>query len=270
MQSNDPKLGLLSNQQNSKYTNSQQEEGIFELQDFGDDLDQFAIDDARVQNKNVVLTNLNQEPIPMLKSSQSSNLRSGQSQQINQQNQLQQSTQSMQQVPQNQIQNSHQQFNQIQHHTLSAIQIVSDNSNQNSQVKIQDVNANNQMQTTCIFCLIPQMIPKNKNAFICYNCKQINKLVFAYFICGTCRITVMYQQGISNLINCTNCFTMNYVQQPNLPNTYQQSTFQNVQIQSSINQSQIINNQQQVSGSQQQQQQNQVSELEAEFKELTN
>ncbi|CAD8043394.1 unnamed protein product [Paramecium primaurelia] len=269
MQSNNPKLGLISNQSNQKYTDTQQENDVFELQDFGDDSDQIQFDDTICQNKAIVLANLDQEPITMV----TSNNRSNQSQQVNQKSQFQASYPIQQQVPQYQMQNSNNQSNQNCFGTFSKEEREQSNSNQISQIQNENVNTTNQIQSTCMFCQIPQMIPKNKNVFICYNCKQINKLIFAYFICGTCSLTVMYQQGISNLINCTNCMSINYVQQPNLPNTFLQAKFSTIQIQYSVNQTQTIStisNQQQGQGIQQQQQRNQVSDLEAEFKELTN
>ncbi|CAD8136224.1 unnamed protein product [Paramecium pentaurelia] len=269
MQSNNPKLGLISNQSNQKYTDTQQENDVFELQDFGDDSDQIQFDDTICQNKAIVLANLDQEPITMV----TSNNRSNQSQQVNQKSQFQASYPIKQQVPQYQMQNSNNQTNQNCFGTFSKEEREQSNSNQISQIQNENVNTTNQTQSTCMFCQIPQMIPKNKNVFICYNCKQINKLIFAYFICGTCRLTVMYQQGISNLINCTNCMSINYVQQPNLPNTFSQVKFPTIQVQYLVNQTQTIStisNQQQGQGIQQQQQRNQVSDLEAEFKELTN
>ncbi|CAD8136228.1 unnamed protein product [Paramecium pentaurelia] len=274
MQSNNPKLGLISNQSNQKYTDTQQENDVFELQDFGDDSDQIQFDDTICQNKAIVLANLDQEPITMV----TSNNRSNQSQQVNQKSQFQASYPIKQQVPQVFIIWLYVYSIKCKILIIKQIKIVlglflKKKENKVIPIKFLKFKMKIQTQSTCMFCQIPQMIPKNKNVFICYNCKQINKLIFAYFICGTCRLTVMYQQGISNLINCTNCMSINYVQQPNLPNTFSQVKFPTIQVQYLVNQTQTIStisNQQQGQGIQQQQQRNQVSDLEAEFKELTN
>ncbi|CAD8149138.1 unnamed protein product [Paramecium pentaurelia] len=219
----------------SNQSDSKQQNCLFEFEDFGIDQDQIYLDDAKIQTNTENLNNLHQEPITMLKSNQNSKLQTGQK-------------------------------SYVKYSQLISFTLTSDYSCR--------IIKGNQMQSTCMFCLTLQLIPKNKCVFMCYNCKQINKLIYAYFICGTCRKTVIYQQGISNLINCTNCLTINYIQQQNLPNTFLQTTFQAGQLQSQFYQTQTISsiqNQQQIQCSQQQQQQqNHVSDLEAEFKELNN
>ncbi|CAD8050345.1 unnamed protein product [Paramecium primaurelia] len=266
MQSNNPKQGLLSNQ-----SDSQQKNCLFEFEDFGVDQDQIYLDDAKIQTNTANLNNLHQEPITMLKSNQNSILQTGQSEQ---QQQLLLSNPIQQQVLQKPMLNTHNLSHSHQHQTIVVEQLKESNSNQISHIQNENCNQSNQMQSTCMFCLTLQLIPENKYVFMCYNCKQINKLIYAYFICGTCRKTVIYQQGISNLINCTNCLTINYIQQQNLPNTFLQTTFQAGQLQSQFYQTQTISsiqNQQQIQSSQQQQQQqNHVSDLEAQFKELIN
>ncbi|CAD8072796.1 unnamed protein product [Paramecium primaurelia] len=239
MNQNDANLGLLSNKSNAKYKEPKQNIDDFEIQDYGDDQEYVSLDEAKVQHADVIQPTQNQQPItPPQQNNQNqpelqNNQKQQQSQQQNQfppQQQIQYPQfQQQQQVPINQYQNQYSQYQytpyQNQQYSQLQNQIINPISNIFQQTAIlidRSLNQQTQAYSTCIYCKTPQMIQDEKQPFMCFRCQQINKPNFGYFQCGSCKITVMYQIGLSNLIRCTKCQTMNYVQQPNLPNTLQQ------------------------------------------------
>ncbi|CAD8153792.1 unnamed protein product [Paramecium pentaurelia] len=233
MNQNDANLGLLSNKSNARYKEPKQNNDDFEIQDQGDDQEYVSLDDAKVQHAEVIQPKQIEQPIVPPQNniqSQSEFQKNQNQQQAYQQQQFPKQSQiQYQQTQINQQQNQYSQYQynpyQNQQYSQPLNQIYNPVSNVFQQTAIlidKSINQRTQAYSTCIHCKTPQMIQDEKQPFMCYRCQQINKPNFGYFQCGSCKITVMYQCGLSNLIKCTKCQTMNYVQQPNLPNTLQQ------------------------------------------------
>ncbi|CAK79624.1 unnamed protein product (macronuclear) [Paramecium tetraurelia] len=237
MSENDANLGLLSNKSNAKYKEPKKNSDDFEIQDYGDDQEYVSLDQAKVQHAEVIQPKQIEQPItpPQNNRQCQPELQKNQNyQQTQQQNQFppqqqNQHPQIQQQVPINQYQNQYSQYQytpyQNSQYSYQQNQQYNPVSNVFQQTAIlidRGFNQRTQTYQTCMHCNTPQMIQDEKQPFMCFRCQQINKPNFGYFQCGSCKITVMYQCGLSNLIRCTKCQTMNYVQQPNLPNTLQQ------------------------------------------------
>ncbi|CAD8065929.1 unnamed protein product [Paramecium sonneborni] len=269
MDQNNGNLGLLSNKSNSKYKESKKINNDFLFQDNGDDQEYVSLDDAKVQHAEVVKPKQLEEPIAHAQYNVYVNQiiqNNQQKQQIQQQNQQAAQQQVMQpQIQEQQKKPIQQQNNQYinnpyinQYSNLSMDQILNSfsstsiNYNNNNEI----TQSNRQTYQICIHCKTPQTILNEKQPFRCCQCKQVNQPNYGYFQCGTCKMVVMYQCELSNIIKCTKCNTMNYVQQPNLPNTLQQYQLQQQQQQQQQNipqqQSQVYNqNLQQSNGLQQ-------------------
>ncbi|CAK64335.1 unnamed protein product (macronuclear) [Paramecium tetraurelia] len=254
MNQNDANLGLLSNKSKAKYKEPKQNNEDFEIQDYGDEQEYVSFDDAKVQHAEVIQPKQIEQPIspPQNNIQSKSDLQNNQNQQqAQQQNQFPAQSQiqypqfqQQQQVPINIypvfriyiIQNQYSQYQYAPYQNQQYSQPQNQNQNpvsnvlqQTSMLIDKSINQRKQTYSTCIHCKTPQMIQDEKQPFMCFKCQQVNKPNFGYFQCGSCKITVMYQCGLSNLIRCTKCQTMNYVQQSNLPNTLQQYQQQQLQ-----------------------------------------
>ncbi|CAD8149723.1 unnamed protein product [Paramecium octaurelia] len=265
MNQNDANLGLLSNKSKSKYKEPKQNSNDFEIQDYGDEQEYVSFDDAKVQHAEVIQPKQIEQPIapPQNNVQSKSELQKNQNQQqAQQQNQFPAQSQiqypqfqQQQQVPMNLYPNQCSQYQYAPYQNQQYSQPQNQNYNPVSNVLQQttipidrSINQKTQTYSTCIHCKTPQMIQDEKQPFMCFRCQQINRPNFGYFQCGSCKITVMYQCGLSNLIRCTKCQTMNYVQQPNLPNTLlqyqqQQQQYQNLPQQQQLQQINVSNSQ---------------------------
>ncbi|KAL4505350.1 hypothetical protein ABPG72_002412 [Tetrahymena utriculariae] len=68
----------------------------------------------------------------------------------------------------------------------------------------------------CLYCYVMQRIPMTSKKFQCFNCQKIQDAnptipIYSMFCCGKCQARVLYEPGVSDLICCTRCQTINKV-----------------------------------------------------------
>ncbi|CAD8071901.1 unnamed protein product [Paramecium sonneborni] len=172
--------GLLTNQQNKKYQETQKEVDI-ELQDMANQQSYVLLQDGQLntQPKQQQLLNYQTQP-------QGYNHLSQYQIQYFNQNQQQQS------VPQNLTINYQQSCK-----------------NQQFGLKQHLIQTHYAM---CIFCKTPQTIQNDQKPFMCYQCRNVQQPKYDFLKCSHCKVTVKYQQGISSIIKCTKCNNHNFVQ----------------------------------------------------------
>ncbi|EAR83555.2 hypothetical protein TTHERM_00895680 (macronuclear) [Tetrahymena thermophila SB210] len=87
---------------------------------------------------------------------------------------------------------------------------------QRSQPQIAQQEMIAKVDVKCIHCFVMQRIPMTSKKFQCFNCQKVQDSnptipIYSMFSCGKCQARVLYEPGVSDLICCTRCQTINKV-----------------------------------------------------------